>query len=49
MSKVPQESATNLDQVKAEMEEGLHSARMLVDRTRFLLSGDGTSGEAKQA
>lgn len=49
MSNSPQESATNLEQVKAEIEEGLESARKLVDRTRFLLSGDGNIGEAEQA
>lgn len=49
VSESPQEAATNLEQVKAEIEEGLESAKKLVQQTKFLLGGDGAFGEAEQA
>lgn len=49
MSELPQEATTNLERVKADLEEGLESAKKLVEQAKSLLNGDGRIGEAEQA
>jgi hypothetical protein len=48
VSKLSQEAATNLERVKADIEEGLESAKRLVEQTKVLLSAKESGGQAGQ-
>jgi predicted urease superfamily metal-dependent hydrolase len=48
VSQLP-EQADNLEELKAEIEEGFESAKKLVEQARLRLNGEGNIGEAEQS
>lgn len=48
MSQLP-EQAADPEELKAEIEEGLESAKKLVEQARLRLGGEGNIGEAEQS
>lgn len=49
MDEFADEAPANLELVRAEIEEGLESAKRLVEEAKFLLSGDAGVAAAEQA